>query len=404
MAPSAMPIETSTTLTKSGIVQTIVKTAPSLTATNGVPKLAELSASQIEVIPNLNPRPVPAPGSAEVRCQKVTTDHMVTCSWNATTGWQRPKVEPYGPFSIMPTASVLHYATECFEGMKAYRGYDGKLRLFRPDRNCRRMLKSSTRIALPAFDPVELQKLIEKLVAVDGPKWLPRANKGSFLYIRPTIIGTAPAIGVQRPAEALFFVVAVLFPPALCNPTGMRLLASKDDMCRAWPGGFGNAKVGANYGPSLIAQGEARDLGYDQILWLFGKEGYVTEAGASNFFVVWRTEEGRLQLVTAPLHDGIILEGVTRASVLGLARERLTGNAQDGLELVDVVERKFTMDEVMLASDEGRLVEAFGCGTAVSSVHDPYYCYKTNIYLVLRGPSIRDTLPRQRHPYSLDRR
>src|SRR5450432_1405338 len=114
MAPSAMPIETSTTLTKSGIVQTIVKTAPSLTATNGVPKLAELSASQIEVIPNLNPRPVPAPGSAEVRSQKVTTDHMVTCLWNATTGWQRPKVEPYGPFSIMPTASVLHYATECF--------------------------------------------------------------------------------------------------------------------------------------------------------------------------------------------------------------------------------------------------------------------------------------------------
>jgi branched-chain amino acid aminotransferase len=266
----------------------------------------------------------------------------------------------------MPTASVLHYATECFEGMKAYRGYDGKLRLFRPEMNCKRMLKSSTRIALPAFDPVELQKLIEKLVAVDGPKWLPEENRGSFLYIRPAMIGTAPAIGVQRPAEALFFVVAVLFPPVLVSPTGMKLLASKDDMCRAWPGGFGNAKVGANYGPSLIAQGEARERGYDQILWLFGKEGEVTEAGASNFFVLWRNKEGRLELITAPLHDGIILEGVTRASVLGLARERLTGNALEGVEPVDVVERKFTMDEVLQAYEEGRLVEAFGCGTAVS--------------------------------------
>src|ERR1700753_3992008 len=103
----------------------------------------------------------------------------------------------------------------------------------------------------------------------------------------------------------------------------MRLLASQHDMIRAWPGGFGNAKVGANYGPSLVAQQEARERGYHQILWLFGEQSYVTEAGASNFFVVWKTQAGKTQLITAPLGDGIILEGVTRQSVLDLVRSEM---------------------------------------------------------------------------------
>jgi branched-chain amino acid aminotransferase len=146
-------------------------------------------------------------------------------------------------------------------------------------------------------------------------------------------------------------------------PGGMKLLASKDDMIRAWPGGFGYAKVGANYGPSLVAQGEARALGYHQILWLFGEECFVTEAGASNFFVVWRTRGGRLQLVTACLTEQIVLDGVTRRSVLELARERLASGYED-LEAVEVVERKFSMAEVAEAVDEGRLIEAFAAGTA----------------------------------------
>jgi branched-chain amino acid aminotransferase len=122
--------------------------------------------------------------------------------------------------------------------------------------------------------------------------------------------------------------------------------------------------LGANYGPSLVAQGEARARGFDQVLWLFGKEKYVTEAGASNFFLVWRSAEtGRLELVTAPLEERIILEGVTRASILELAKSRLTKEV-DGLEKVDVVEKRFTMDEVAKAQEEGRLVEAFAAGTA----------------------------------------
>ena len=276
----------------------------------------------------------------------------------------------------MPTASVLHYATECFEGLKLYRGYDLKLRLFRPDRNCRRMLNSATRIALPGFDPEELQKLIEALVAVDGEKWLPKSRPGSFLYLRPTMIANDDHLGVRKPYKALLYILACLFPsfdtgrgmagldanPSLFEKErlGLKLLASKEDTVRAWPGGFGFAKVGANYGPSLIAQGEAKARGYDQVLWLLGKECEVTEAGASNFFVVWRTRDGKVQLVTAPLGDKIILDGVTRRSVLDLAKERLGE--------VEVVERRYTMAEVEEAVEEGRLVEAFAAGTAVSVI------------------------------------
>ena len=106
---------------------------------------------------------------------------MITARWTVEAGWEAPELKPYGPFSIMPTASVLHYATECFEGLKLYRGYDGKLRLFRPWKNCERMRISAARIALPDFEPAELEKLIKALCALDGTKWLPKERPGSFL-------------------------------------------------------------------------------------------------------------------------------------------------------------------------------------------------------------------------------
>ena len=198
------------------------------------------------------------------------------------------------------------------------------------------------------------------------------------------MIATDAALGVQRPKEALLYIILACFPdmtkslatpapPALNGQAngaskhdspGLKLLASNEDSIRAWPGGFGYAKVGANYGPSLVAQGEARARGFDQVLWLFGSECYVTEAGASNFFVVWRNKEtGRLELVTAPLEERIILEGVTRASVLDLAKQKLS-KACNGLEAVDVVERRFTMADIVSAYQEDRLVEAFAAGTA----------------------------------------
>jgi branched-chain amino acid aminotransferase len=154
--------------------------------------------------------------------------------------------------------------------------------------------------------------------------------------------------------------------PKLEQPKGLRLLASTDGI-RAWPGGFGYAKVGANYGPTLMATKAAAERGYHQILWLL--DGQVTEAGASNLFIVWRTKEGKAQLVTAPLDDKVILDGVTRRSILQLARERLA-DGSSGLEAIEIVERKFTMEEVFEVVKEGRMIEAFAAGTAyfVSSV------------------------------------
>lgn len=382
LTPPASGTSTPTTATASNLTQAGIKHIQQ--ASNGTAtKLAPLDASRMTVTLTQSPRTVPEPNSEEVRAQKTCTDHMVTARWTEQHGWEAPELKPYGPFSIMPTASVLHYATECFEGLKLYRGYDGRLRLFRVGRNCERMRNSAKRIALPDFEASELRKLITALCARDGAKWLPKERAGSFLYIRPTMIANDEALGVQRPKEALLYVILACFPdmtkslapapPALggeANGTakhqtaGLKLLASSEDSIRAWPGGFGYAKVGANYGPSLVAQGEARQRGFDQVLWLFGADNRVTEAGASNFFVVMRNKQSnKLELITAPLEERIILEGVTRASVLDLARDRLA-NSTDGLEAVEVVERMFTMDELIDAHKEGRLMEAFAAGTA----------------------------------------
>jgi branched-chain amino acid aminotransferase len=393
VTPPNVADENVTALTEHGIADALRKNAPSqlktatLTGNTTItppepsnppavsePQVAQLDASKVQCTYTTAPRTVPAVGSPEMASQKVCSDHMIQAQWNVETGWSAPTLQPYGPLSLAPTASCLHYATECFEGMKLYRGHDGKLRLFRPNLNCNRMLMSTNRIALPAFDPAQLLKLIVKLCATDGKKWLPKDRPGHFLYIRPTMIASDPALGVERPKEALLFVILCCFAPMGDMSGGIKLLASQDDMCRAWPGGFGYAKVGANYGPSLVAQGEARKLGYHQILWLFGEEGTITEAGASNFFVVWRCKEsGKVQLVTAGLDEKIVLDGVTRRSILELARTKLT-SGHDDLEALEIVERKFTIFDIVDAAREGRLIEAFAAGTAwfvapISQIH-----------------------------------
>ncbi|KAK0945473.1 hypothetical protein LTR48_002660 [Friedmanniomyces endolithicus] len=397
MAPAALTPESSgtstpTTTTASKLTEAGIKHA-SHNSNGQTGDLAPLDASLMTTTLNNNLKSVPEFDGPEAKAQKTMTDHMVTALWTIEHGWAAPELKPYGPLSIMPSASVLHYATECFEGLKLYRGYDGRLRLFRVSRNCARMCRSASRIALPDFDPRELEKMIIALCARDGPRWLPQDRAGSFLYIRPTMIATDSALGVQRPREALLYVILACFPDmskSLASPAppamqgeanghakaspGLRLIASSEDTIRAWPGGFGYAKVGANYGPSLVAQGEAKAKGFDQVLWLFGSDDYVTEAGASNFFVVLREKtSGKLQLITAPLEERMILEGVTRASVLELARERLT-KTQEGLESVEVVEKRFNMGDLIAAYEEGRFVEAFAAGTAffvapVSVIH-----------------------------------
>lgn len=197
--------------------------------------------------------------------------------------------------------------------------------------------------------------------------WLPKEAAGRFLYIRPCLVGTGDQLGVQTPREATLYIMMVPWPdfskespPGISPRDGLRLYASAEDTIRAWPGGFGFAKVGANYGTSFGAHGEAQHKGYDQVLWLFGPDHQITEAGASNFCAIVRNRDsGLTELITPPLAEKLILDGVTRRSILELARSRMAGE-------LEVVERKFTMHELENAWEEGRIVETFVCGTAVS--------------------------------------
>lgn len=341
--------------------------------------LAKLDASLLTRTPTGNPRPLPSPNDPEVRNLAYHTDHMIVASWDVKTGWSGPSLQPYGPIPIQPAASALHYATECFEGLKVFRGSDGRLRLFRAIDNCERMRRSAARVALPEFDALQLEKLIEALCSYEAPKWLPKDNGEGALYIRPTLLGTDPALATLRPRSAMLLIFLTVFPQIPSSITGpqqsqkpeqprrrtMKLLASGKEQIRAWPGGFGNFKVGANYGPALVLQDEAKAQGFDQILWLFGSERFVTEAGASNFFVVLRMDDGKTwQLVTAPLEEGIILPGIMRDSILRLARGRLQDVVGDAAR-IQVAERPITMGEIFEAHSKGNVVEAFVSGTAL---------------------------------------
>ncbi|RFU78336.1 branched-chain-amino-acid aminotransferase, mitochondrial precursor [Trichoderma arundinaceum] len=297
------------------------------------------------------------------------TGHMVVWQWDELIGWESPEIRPYGPLAILPIASVLQYATECFEGVKIYRGYDDRLRVFRLHLNCERMLKSSLRVGLPEFDPAHFEAILTQFGALEAERWLPRGQVGQTLYLRPTHIGTTAALGVQRPRQSLLYVIATLSPGFPTKGNGMRLLTSPTDIVRAWPGGFGNRKLGGNYGPTLPIHDAALQSGFDQVLWLFGPEGFVTEAGASNFFVVWKTKKGDVELVTAGLENGTILEGITRYSVLDLVRSNNGVSSAwqyhgHSLPPLTAVERDFSINEIKDAVDDGRLIEAFAVGTA----------------------------------------
>lgn len=267
-----------------------------------------------------------------------------------------PKITPYQNLSLDPASCVLHYAFECFEGMKAYKNENGQIRLFRPDKNMARFNKSSARIALPTFDPEQLTQLIAKFAQLEE-RFIP-AQRGYSLYLRPTMIGTQRTLGVGPPGSALMFVIAS--PVGPYYPTGFKAvsLEATDYAVRAWPGGVGDKKLGANYAPCIVPQLEAAKRGFHQNLWLFGPEEYITEVGTMNLFVAVKDKKtGQKELVTAPI-DGTILEGVTRDSILSLARERLEPAGWK------ISERKMTMFEIDEAAEEGRLLEIFGAGTA----------------------------------------
>ncbi|KAI5951921.1 BAT2 [Candida jiufengensis] len=313
-----------------------------------------LDASKLVIEKTNNPKPKKS--KDQLLFGKSFTDHMLEIDWDSKNGWGTPKISPYHNLSLDPSSVVFHYGFELFEGMKAYKDSNGKIRTFRGNKNMERMNKSAARITLPEFNGEELQKLIDKLLIVDQD-FIPE-GKGYSLYIRPTMIGTDAFLGVGTPNQAKIYTICSPVGPYYKNGFKPVSLEATDYAVRAWPGGVGDKKLGANYAPCILPQQEAATRGFDQNLWLFGDEGYITEVGTMNAFFVFRDPKtGKKELTTHPL-DGTILEGVTRDSILELAKERLPSDEWD------VTERKFTIHEVQKAAEEGNLVEAFGAGTA----------------------------------------
>ncbi|KAJ2804613.1 branched-chain-amino-acid transaminase bat2 [Coemansia guatemalensis] len=324
--------------------------------------LPNIDASKLTKTLTTHPKEVK--GQKDMVFGKNFTDHMLCIKYTEEGGWGAPEIKPYGPLEIDPASFALNYSVQTFEGMKAYRSANGTVNLFRPQKNMQRLSTSSRRIMLPEFDQEQFLQCIKELVRVDE-RFVP-SDYGYSLYIRPNFIGTEGNLNLQYSREAMLYVY--LSPVGPYFPRTVKLHANTKEV-RAWPGGVGNYKLGGNYAPALRPAMEVVSKGYDQILWLLGDDHYVTEVGTMNFFIYWINSDGEKELVTAPL-DGIILPGVTRDSLLELARK--WGEFK-------VSERKVTMPEILVALEENRMLEAFGAGTAcvVCSVSEVLYNDKT---------------------------
>ncbi|KXH61544.1 branched-chain amino acid aminotransferase [Colletotrichum salicis] len=234
------------------------------------------------------------------------------------------------------------------------------LRVFRIEHNVARLRTSAARVSLPTFEPKEVKKLVFDLLSVE---MLPAGSLENRLAVFFTFVPRSLVLRLSWEFKRQWKQCCSSFWPtclaSIYHRGVMRLYSSPKDAVRAWVGGFGYAKIGANYGPSVLVFQEASARGYHQVLWLYGEDGECTEAGRCNFFVVWVRKDGETELVIAPLDDKTILDGITRRSCLELARERLG-------EEIEVTERKFTVAEIMEAVAEDRLLESFAAGTAVS--------------------------------------
>lgn len=330
-------------------------------STNGKPGVADLDASKLKITLTQSPKALPA--SETLKFGQTMTDHMLIMSYEPITGWSSPEIRPYGPISLDPASSCFQYSTNVFEGMKAYIGPDGKPRLFRPELNMARMERSADRVALPAFDTDALLVLIKRLVMIDA-RWIP-SQPGYSLYVRPTIIGTRPNLGVTASDSALLYVICSPSGPYFRTGARQLSLLTVGDTVRAWPGGTGGYKLSLNYAPTLKPQQIAEAQGYNQVLWLLDDK--VCEAGAMNFFVVVRRDDGDLDVIT-PTLDGTILPGITRDSCLSLAAAHpsrtLLPHLPPTLRL-HAREQTLRMSELARWNAEGRLIEVFTTGTAV---------------------------------------
>jgi len=296
----------------------------------------------------------PSPKTAEERAAlmanpgfgKVFSDHMVTIKWTADKGWHDAQVRPREPFQIDPASSVLHYAQEIFEGMKAYRMADGSLALFRPEENARRFNESAERMAMPEIPEAMFIEAVEALVHTDEA-WVPEGD-GSF-YLRPFMFASEAFLGVRPANEYIFCVIGSTVGAYFKGGYKTVSVWISQEYTRAAPGGTGAAKCGGNYASSLVATAEAFKNGCDQVVFLDAVERrWVDELGGMNIFFVMDDKT----IVTPPL--GTILPGITRASIMQLARE--AGYT--------VNETPYSFDQWKADAASGKLREAFACGTA----------------------------------------
>jgi branched-chain amino acid aminotransferase len=300
-----------------------------------------------EIELNLTREPKPKPSGTGLKFGRIFTDHMFIMEYDEGRGWHSPRIVPYQPITLEPSAMVFHYAQTVFEGLKAYRTADGRILLFRPEMNVKRLNRSCARLSIPPVDESLALEAIRKLVETDSG-WVPE-EEGTSLYIRPFIIATEPHVGVAPSSSYLFMII--LSPVGAYYADGLKpvsILVETRDV-RAVPGGVGEAKTGGNYAASLRAQEEAKKLGCSQVLWLDGiHRRYVEEVGSMNvFFKIGGT-------VVTPELGGSILDGITRDSVLRLLKH--WG--------VKAEERRVSIDEIREAHRAGLLEEAFGTGTA----------------------------------------
>ena len=299
-----------------------------------------------------NPNPVDAAERAarlvDPGFGRVFTDHMVTIRYSDAKGWHDAKVGPRAPLTLDPATAVLHYAQEIFEGLKAYRLADGSMALFRPEQNARRFQRSAKRLAMPELPEEMFLQACRQLVQVDKD-WFPPIDGGS-IYLRPFMIASEVFLGVKPSAEYLFMVIASSAGNYFKSGAPAISIWVSEQYTRAARGGTGAAKCGGNYAASLVAQSEAIRQGCDQVVFLDAAEHrWVEELGGMNLFFLF--DDG--SLLTPPA-DGTILEGITRDSVLTLARAQ-------GLT---VREELYAMDQWRADAESGRLVEVFACGTA----------------------------------------
>ena len=300
----------------------------------------------IRVEKTTSPKEIPGEDNP-LKFGTIFTDHMFIMDYETGKGWHDARIVPYQPVVLEPSSMVFHYGQEMFEGLKAYKTEDGRILLFRPNKNAERGNNTNRRICIPEIPEEDYVQAIKELVKMDEA-WIP-TKPGTSLYIRPFIIATDPFLGV-RPSDTYKFMI-ILSPVGPYYPEGLNPVKIwiEDEYVRAVQGGIGEAKTGGNYVASLASQVKAHDEGYSQVLWLDGvHRKYIEEVGAMNIFFKING------VVVTPKLNGSILPGVTRDSVINLCKE--WG--------VPVEEKRISIDEIFEAYNNGTLEEVFGTGTA----------------------------------------